>query len=393
MPVSTIRKKGLSFSSILLYLLGIIGVGLVVFFGAEVAKNIGNLGGKSALTVDVLNGKAEVYVNGTKVGETPYNSKDIKPGENKITLKSGNRQYETSINFLPNNNKYMPAVGIFRDLGVSDFFSSGQEFWFEKESAGDALRIISDPSEASVFVDNTEIGKTPFTSNSLSEGDYDMRVEYPGYEAQTARIRIKKGYTLNISLKLFPVPVPSKVSAFEGSPNIFDLSSSDSHIVSDTQSWVNAVIYWNKTRGINLEGLGLNKAGVFDYFLDYKGNIFDGNGVFAAQEEDLKKIKDAKRGGYLGRISDGTGLTKEAKDALLKLSTLGVGGKEAQIKETGLGWLRVRDNPSLNGKEISRVNTGQTFPVLEEKPDWVKIKVSDTISGWISAQYVTLLPQ
>ena len=62
--------------------------------------------------------------------------------------------------------------------------------------------------------------------------------------------------------------------------------------------------------------------------------------------------------------------------------------KTATKKETGWGWLRVRDDASLNGKEVTRVNVGETFPILEEKGDWAKIEVSETVRGWVSKAYI-----
>lgn len=391
MTVSTIRGSNKnSLSNILLYIIAIAGVGLVVYFGGEVIRNIDNLKGKSAVTVDVLNGEAQVFVNDEAAGGTPFNSKDIVPGENKVTLRSDTRQYETTLNFIPNDKNYIHNVGIFRDLGTSDLFSSGQEFWFERDKSGSVLRIVSEPSGATAFIDNTEVGKTPYSSDKFSDGEYDLRLEYPDHEAQTARINIKKDYTLNINLKLFPIPVTPKVSAFEGSPNLFDLSIDNTQAHSDTQNWVNTVIYWNRTRGINLEGLGSNKELVFDYFLDFKGNIFNAEGKLITTPEEFEKVVEAQRGAYLGQAADSSGLTAEAREAFESLMGMGLGGKKATIIETGTGWLRVRDAAGLSGSELTRVNVGNTYSVLEETTGWVKIKVSEEIQGWVSADYVTL---
>jgi len=389
MPISTISNNPNKLSNVILYVLAIAGIIMVIYFGSEVLKNLDNLKGKAALTVEVLYGDAEVLINGNKEGPTPFNSKDITPGENKVTITAGDRTYETTIDFIANDKKYIHNVGIFRDLGTSDTFSSGQVFWFEKGNSGNVLRILSEPSDARVFIDNSEVGKSPYSSDKLSDGEYDLRVEMAGYESQTARINIKKGYTLNISLKLFPVPVPSKAVAFEGNEGFFDLSSDNSSVVSDTQNWAKAVVYWNKTRGINIANLGVNKELLFDYLIDYKGNVYDQDGIQVTNKEDYKKFAEADKGAYLGRTSDGLGLTQEAKASLLELETTsGLGGKKATVVETGTGWLRVRDAAGLNGVEIARVTVGQEYLVLEETTGWVKIKVSDTVQGWVSSDYV-----
>jgi len=357
MSISTLqtidrRPKKLKLSNIIIYITAILIALLLVFFGKSIYTYIKGLSGKSAISVDVSHSRAEVFINDESIGVTPVESEEIKPGTNKVTLKSSSRQYETTINFLSNNDKYIHKVGIFRDLGVSDLFSSGQDLWFDESTSEVVLRIISEPPGASVYIDNTEIGKTPFTSSKLTEGDYDLRVENVGFESEKARIRIQKGYTSNVAVKLFPMPVPSEVSRFEGSDNLFDISSDNNQIVSDTETWAKSVIYWNQTRGINLEGVGLNKELVFDYYLDYKGGIYNARGDLVTDPEELEELQSAERGAYLGRISDGEGLTEMAKDTLKSFKALPTGNDEAKVRilPTGTGWLRVRSEPSTGSR-------------------------------------------
>jgi len=370
-------------SNLITYIAVIIGLVVIVFFSINIVKNITKSQERGAVNV-VTQNPAEVYLNGEYAGTTPYESKETKVGENKISIKTSTRTYETSVNFLPN-----VQVSIIRDLGVSELFSAGDNLWMEKNEGQSAVSVISDPADASVFIDNSELGKTPFTSDKYLEGEYELKVSYPGYEDRVIRIKTQNGLTLNISAKLFPMPAPLRVEAFEGSESLYDLSSENALLTADSESWVKAVVYWNETRGVNLAGLGVNKEKVFDYFLDYKGNLYTGEGDKIANSESLKQLKDAKKGGYLGRKSDGEGLTAEAKEAYQTLTGAAVaGGKTATIKETGLGWLRVRDDASLNGKEVTRVNVGESFPVLEEKGDWAKIEVSETVQGWVSKAYI-----
>ena len=177
MAVSTISsddKKPLS--TALIYFLGILGVGLVVFFGGELLRNLSGLSNKAVLNVVVQNGKAEVMVNNTKVGETPFESKEIKPGSNTIAIRSDTRQYQTEIKFLPSKKDTVYTVSIARDLGVSDTFSSGQDMWFDKDGSDNTLRIVSEPSGAKVIIDNSEVGTTPFTSSAISNGSYSLKL-------------------------------------------------------------------------------------------------------------------------------------------------------------------------------------------------------------------------
>ncbi len=393
MAVSTISNDEKPFSTAVLYILGIIGVALVVFFGGELIRNLTGIGNRSALEVRVANGEAQVLLNNEVLGNTPFESKDIKPGTNVVAIRSDTRQYQTEIKFLPSKKDTIFTVGIERDLGVSDLFSSGRELWFDKDGSENTLRIVSEPSGADVYIDGSKIGTTPFSSAAITSGDYNLRIALPGYESSETNINIQKGYTLNVSVKLFPYPVDPIVKMFEDSPNLYDIRSDNPDITSDTASWAKPIIYWNTTRGINLDNVGINKDKLFDYFIDYKGGIFDSNGNPVTKQEDFSKLKDLKRGAYLGLRSSGEGITEEAKSALESLSSLGVEivkREVATVKPTPLGWLRVRETPSLNGAEITKVNSGETYDVLEKETGWIKIKVSETVEGWVSDSYIEL---
>ena len=393
MAVSTIRGNDSPFSTALIYFLGVLGVALTVFFGGELIRNLTGMGTKSALMVNVENGSAQVLINDEIIGDTPLEYKGIKPGVNNISIRNETRQYQTEIKFLPSKGDTVYTVGIVRDLGVSDTFSSGQELWFDKEGSENTIRVISEPSAAIVYIDGSEVGKTPFSSAAITNGDYELKISHDGYESISTRINIQKDYTLNVSAKLFPFPVTPIVQVFEGSEGLYNISIENPVVTSDTQSWVKGVIYWNLTRGVNIDNVGLNKEKVFDYFIDYKGGIYDINGKPVIIQEDFQRLKDLKRGAYLGIPSLGEGVTTEAREALEKLSEVGIEAvttKTAKIKTTPLGWLRVREKPSLNATEITRVNTGNTYNVLGEEEGWVKINVSETIEGWVSETYVEL---
>ncbi len=59
------------------------------------------------------------------------------------------------------------------------------------------------------------------------------------------------------------------------------------------------------------------------------------------------------------------------------------------IKETGTGWLRVRKGPGTDYAEITKVNVGDSFTLLEESFKWYKIKIGEE-EGWIFSDYATL---
>jgi len=380
------NNKG-PYTSVAIYLLGISIMGIMVFFGGRIMTNFDKLKGHSALTIDSYNQQAEVFINGKSVGTTPYESKSIIPGENKITLKTKDQMYETKLNFLPDTSRNIYNVVVFRDMGISNVFSSGQEFWYDKDSGNTKLKVISDPPGATVYVDDVEVGKTPFSSSTLSLGEYNVKVSQEGFEKQEMKIATDKNNTLNIKVKLFPLPTPSVVTKFEGSENLYQAYTDNEPILANTKTWVDAILYWNRTRGITLDGVGANKEIVFDYYIDYRGNLFNKEGKPTTQDQ----INKVSRGIYLGRVQDGPGLTALAKETFETLTNQVItAGKKATVLETGMGWLRVRSGPSVESAEVQKVNVGQSYDVLDEQNGWIKLKLNPTTTGWALKEYLSI---
>lgn len=386
MPSSTIyqsrKPASNNVSTFIVYGLLLIGLGAAVYFGSDVIRNFASLKGRSSLSAETMYGDGEVYINGELLGTTPLDATAVKPGDNRLVIKDADSEYEVNINFVTSTE-----VVVKRDLGVSNLFSGGMNFWLERGDSDIVLSIISDPAEADVYIDGTKVGTTPYSSSNLAVGEYALRIEKTGYETQEARLDINEGHKLNVSANLFAKPVPEKVELLPDSTNIYDVYSDNINIVSNTATWVQGIVYWNTTRGINLAGLGVNRDRVFDFYLDYSGNLYDAEGS-PIDASDRSVFEDAKTGAYLRKTSDGPGFSAKARETYLGLGSLG--GKKATILETGVGWLRARSEPNLNGAEVARLDVGTSYSVLEESEGWVKIQINETTSGWVSDTYVDI---
>lgn len=62
-----------------------------------------------------------------------------------------------------------------------------------------------------------------------------------------------------------------------------------------------------------------------------------------------------------------------------------------QIKDTGTGYLNVRDKPTTSSNIIGRVKPGETYEYTDYVSGWYKIILQDATKGWVSGQYVTLI--
>lgn len=81
--------------------------------------------------------------------------------------------------------------------------------------------------------------------------------------------------------------------------------------------------------------------------------------------------------------------TSEKDSSLQKTSSIVEGANKTmiKIKETPTGWLRVRSEPSVDASESAKVNPGESYEMVEEKPNWYKILFNDEQEGWVAAQY------
>jgi len=337
---------------------------------------------EASLSVETME-PASVYLNNKLIGDTPIKRVSIPsgPGEVKVQSKTNpNLVYQTSLEVEPR-----AEVSIVRDLGISSFFSSGRDLWLEKGRT--SITVISRPTGASVFLDGAEMGKTPFSSASITEGEYDLKISAPSFEPQTMRIRVVKGYKLSVSAQLFPIPLPHNPKIFEDSGGLWDLTIDDENTAS-SQDRAKAVVYWMRTRP---QAISSGETINFEYFLDYRGNIYDGEGNLVSDlvsgSGGIAGLRKESVGGYLGFDSTKPGLTPEAKKAYETIFGEGT-SQVVKVLDTGTGWLRVRKSPGLTGEEIDRVKTGETFPVLERQPEWIKIKLKNGQEGWVSSAFV-----
>jgi hypothetical protein len=57
------------------------------------------------------------------------------------------------------------------------------------------------------------------------------------------------------------------------------------------------------------------------------------------------------------------------------------------ILDTPTGYLRVRQEDSVEAAQIATLNTGEEVELIQEKSEWFQIKLSDGRLGWVSSTY------
>ncbi|HVF69567.1 MAG TPA: PEGA domain-containing protein [Xanthomonadales bacterium] len=149
--------------------------------------------------------ESKVYLDGKYIGQTP-----LCKCEADDTLKTG----EYTFKLVPqdkNLSEYQEKITISegvltvidRKFG-RDSRSSGSVISLIplKDKKSTELLIVSIPSKSKAYLDNEEIGQTPFLFKNPTESDHALRVTKEGYEDKTVRIRTPLGYKLTVVMYL-----------------------------------------------------------------------------------------------------------------------------------------------------------------------------------------------
>jgi hypothetical protein len=183
---------------IVVAILALVLVGLIVkskFFGQQ---------GPGALQISTTP-KANVFLDGTQVGVTPFFDDKIASGEHTVRLvpeSTGNEaltSWEGKVNLLP-----AILTVINRNFAVNESQSSGEIITLEKAGRKDksSLSVISIPDQAVVKLSGEPKGFTPLTLEDLTPADYQIVISSPGYEEKTVSAHTIGGYKLIVNVKL-----------------------------------------------------------------------------------------------------------------------------------------------------------------------------------------------
>lgn len=118
---------------------------------------------------------ATVHINGRMVGTTPLKNYVVPSGIHEITLHKLNYHSQTD------------------NIRISDGENKTHQIIL-KEAFG-TLKITSEPTNAKVYIDNKEVGQTPYTDKMLTSGNYSLRISKELYSDANEFITIEDGKT------------------------------------------------------------------------------------------------------------------------------------------------------------------------------------------------------
>ncbi|MCX7881267.1 MAG: PEGA domain-containing protein [Patescibacteria group bacterium] len=267
-------------------------------------------------------------------------------------------------------------------------------FFLNNQNIYGQLKIVSSPT-ANVFINNLNVGQTPF-HEKYKIGEYILKLIPQGTATETAswqgKIKIYKNTLTYVNRELSSSDITSAGEIFtttkmDKPPK--DGNLGEIYVETEPQG---AIVYLDSNeKGIApliLEDVpkGEHELSVFmpGFFRrTQKINVDPGYQVYShfklAIDQSYPKITPPEE-------------EKEASDSAVKKTLV-------TIKETGTGWLRVREEPSLFASESAKIKVGEKFELLEENENgWYKIKFNDKKEslvegsfneGWISSQYAT----
>lgn len=224
------------------------------------------------------------------------------------------------------------------------------------------LKITAFP-DATVYLNGLEVGKTPYREDNLKIGEYLVKLVSPDSTWQ-GRINLNKGTLSVINRSLTPTTASSSGESLvldNGSGVIITSSPSDSGVEID-----------GKYLGQTPLSLSLLSPGAHSFNISHDSYL-------------TRKVDVVLPANLSLHINVDLSLS-EIKENKVVAPTVEV-VKKVVIKQTPLGYLRLREKPSISSKEVAQVSAGEELVVISEVTGWIQVRRKDNVEGYVSAQY------
>lgn len=267
-------------------------------------------------------------------------------------------------------------------------------FIFDKQNENGKIKIISSPT-ASVFINSTFIGKTPF-EDKYKVGEYLLKLIPESTASDTAswngKINVYKNSLTYVNRELGSSDIASAGEIFTTTKMTKKPQNSDSgEIYVETEPQGAIITLDNDEKGVApalMENVlrGDHELSVFmpGFFRrTQKVNIDPGYRVTA-----IFKLAIDQSSSFVKEAIDKT------KTASISATTENI--TYVKIRSNDQGWLRVRVDGAIDATESAKIKPGEKYELLDEKTGWFKIKYNDNPDGlvegtfdegWVSSEY------
>lgn len=259
-------------------------------------------------------------------------------------------------------------------------------FFDRRTPSSGSLRIDSFP-RTTVFLNDKEAGQTSYLAESLSPGEYKIKLTPAKgitgtYVSWETKVKLTEGTLTYISRNLGSTDELS-------SGQIMTL---DRLALNDSKEL--AVVSDPDGAGVSVDGQDEGKASLI-----LRNLSLGDHEVVVSQPGYFDQVVRGKLvGGYrlnvivkLAKIPEShlPAATSSAQptSALVSSESGEIAKPYVVISNTEIGFLRVRADANLGATEVAKVKPGEKYPLLSEISGWVKIKLP-TLFGWVSDAYV-----
>ena len=129
---------------------------------------------------------ADVYINGERVGQVPFTTKEIKSGEYSVkVVKNMYKDYETQV-VVSDNESQILKVQLEPNFG-----------WI-------SLDGVDEYHGAHVYIDNERVGQLPFTTDKLASGSYRVKVLKSLYKPYEQQVTVTDNNISSLDVTLVP---------------------------------------------------------------------------------------------------------------------------------------------------------------------------------------------
>lgn len=276
-------------------------------------------------------------------------------------------------------------------------------FWLDKQNAAGKIKILSSPA-ATVFLDNVAVGKTPYEVNNQKIGEYTVKLIPDEADKKTVtwegKIPVYKNTLTYVSRELGTsdltsageiltvVPMTNKPNGKTGQVSVeTDPAGAIIYLDNDEKGVASLLLedvpegdhelavylpgFFRRALKIRVEK-GYQVKAMFKLALDQSHKSLESELEDARKQASAEAEKKA---------------TEEAKTEE-KSTTSTSSGKKVEILDTGVGYLNVRSEPSVDGELVTKLDPGDQYEYTETKDGWYHLKLENGKDGWVSGDYV-----
>ncbi|MBI2338343.1 PEGA domain-containing protein [Candidatus Daviesbacteria bacterium] len=225
------------------------------------------------------------------------------------------------------------------------------------------ISVLSVPADATVYLNDQQVGKTPYENKDLSVGTYNVKIE-------------KDKALWQGKVKL--------------TPGTFGVVNRD--LATDSASSSGEILNLEKGKGFTI----VSSPTEADVEIDGKSygktpltvDINPGeHTILVSHANYLKRSIRADLPSNFN-LTVSVDLALSEADLTTTVAPVITQTPEVLVKNTPTGFLRVRDKPNLNGKEIDQVKPGDKLVLLEELGSWDRVRIPSGTEGFVSSVYV-----